>query len=47
MSDRSKLKGGLKTRKTDNEYRKKYDAIRKPCGCVFGEKCTATCPNGK
>ena len=41
--DRSKLKGGLETRRNTNDFRKKFGAIKKACGCVLGEKCGEGC----
>ena len=41
--DRSKLKGGLETRRTTNGFREKFEAIKKSCGCVFGKKCGESC----
>jgi hypothetical protein len=43
MKSLKSLKGGIETRKGSAEYNKRFERIRKKCGCTFGEKCGKMC----
>jgi hypothetical protein len=39
MTKPSELKGGMETRKLSKRFNDNFQAIKKECGCMFGEKC--------